>query len=70
MDASEVRKYRMVVDYRDLNEKTIEDCYPLLRIDEILDNLGKCNYISTFGLAQGFHKIEMDPESIKKKPTK
>lgn len=66
LDASGKRKYRMVIDYRRLNEKTVEDKYPLPRIDEILDNLGKCSYFSTLDLAQGFHQIEMDPESIEK----
>ena len=56
----------MVIDYRKLNEKTIEDRYPLPRIDEILDNLGKCVYFTTLDLAQGFHQIEMDPKSIEK----
>lgn len=66
MDASGKKKWRLVIDYRKLNEKTIEDKYPLPRIDEILDNLGKCTYFSTLDLAQGFHQIEMSPESIEK----
>lgn len=66
IDSSGKRKWRLVIDYRKLNEKTIEDKYPLPRIDEILDNLGKCMYFSTLDLAQGFHQIEMDTESIEK----
>lgn len=65
-DASGKRKFRMVIDYRKLNEKTIEDKYPLPRIEEILDNLGKCSYFTTLDLAQGFHQIEMDSDSIEK----
>lgn len=66
MDSSGKRKFRMVIDYRKLNEKTIEDKYPLPRIEEILDNLGKCCYFTTLDLAQGFHQIEMHPNSIEK----
>lgn len=66
MDASGKRKWRLVIDYRKLNEKTIEDKYPLPRIDEILDNLGKCVYFTTLDLAQGFHQIEMAQESVEK----
>lgn len=66
MDASGKRKYRMVIDYRKLNENTIEDKYPLPRIDEILDNLGRCTYFTTLDLAQGFHQIEVDSDSIEK----
>lgn len=66
LDASGRKKWRLVIDYRKLNEKTIEDKYPLPRIDEILDNLGRCTYFSTIDLAQGFHQIEMDQNSIEK----
>lgn len=66
LDASGKRKWRLVIDYRKLNEKTVEDKYPLPRIDEILDNLGKCVYFTTLDLAQGFHQIEMAEESIEK----
>lgn len=53
LDASGKRKYRMVIDYRKLNEKTIEDKYPLPRIEEILDNLGKCLF-HNFRFGSGF----------------
>jgi transposase InsO family protein len=66
LDASGKKKWRLVIDYRKLNEKTVEDKYPLPRIDEILDNLGKCTYFTTLDLAQGFHQIEMSTESIEK----
>lgn len=56
----------MVIDYRRLNEKTIEDNYPFPRIEEILDNLGKICYFSTLDMAKAFHQIEMDEESIEK----
>lgn len=44
----------------------IEDRYPFPRTEKILDNLGKCCYFTILDLAQGFHQLEMDPESIKK----
>lgn len=66
LDASGKKKWRLVIDYRKLTEKTIEDKYPLPRIDEILDNLGRCTYFSTLDLAQGFHQIEMSTDSIEK----
>jgi hypothetical protein len=66
MDASGKTKWRIVVDYRKINEKTIDDRYPLPNINDILDKLGKCQYFTTLDLASGFHQIEMDPESIPK----
>lgn len=37
MDASEKQKQRLVIDYRKLNEKTIDDRYPLPNITDIED---------------------------------
>lgn len=65
-DSSGKQKWRLVIDYRKLNEKTVSDKYPIPNINEILDKLGKCNYFSTLDLASGFHQIEMDPKSIAK----
>ena len=56
----------MVNDYRKLNDKTIEDKYPLPRMDEILENLGKCAHFSTLDPAQGFHRILVEKNSIEK----
>lgn len=66
LDASGQRKWRIVVDYRKVNEKTITDRYPLPNITDILDKLGRCNYFTTLDLASGFHQIEMHPNSIQK----
>lgn len=60
-DASGKKKWRMVIDFRKLNEKTVGDAYPLPNITDILDRLGSAKYFSTFDLASGFHQIPMDP---------
>ncbi len=65
-DASGERKWRLVIDFRDLNKKTIEDKYPLPRIEEILDSLGKCQYLVLSIWHKVSNKIEMDPRSIEK----
>lgn len=65
-DASGTRKIRVVIDYRKLNEKTIDDKYPIPQIEEILDNLGKSEYFTTLDLKSGFHQIPMDVESQEK----
>lgn len=66
VDASGKAKWRLVIDYRKLNEKTISDRYPLPNITDILDKLGKCIYFTTLDLASGFHQIEVDPKDIQK----
>lgn len=65
-DNSGKKKYRIVVDYRKLNEKTPADRYPIPEVSEILDRLGKAQYFSVLDLASGFHQIEVDPKDIPK----
>lgn len=66
MDASGIKKVRMVIDYRKLNEMTIKDKYPLPNIEDLLNKLQNAKIFSTIDLASGFHQIEMDPDSISK----
>lgn len=65
-DASGRQKWRIVIDFRNLNSKTIDDRYPLPNITDLLDKLGKCHYFSTIDLASGFHQVELDEDSIAK----
>lgn len=66
LDASGKRKFRMVIDYRKLNAKTIDDKFPIPNITDVLDKLGKNIYYTTLDLASGFHQIEMHENSIQK----
>ena len=66
MDASGKQKWRVVVDYRKINDKSISDRYPIPNITDILDRLGRAQYFSTLDLASGFHQIEMEKDSIEK----
>ena len=65
-DSQGKSRWRMVIDYRNLNEKTIGDAYPLPNITEILDQLGSAKYFSVFDLASGFHQIRMKPSDAHK----
>ena len=65
-DASGKKKFRMVIDYRKLNEKTIDDKYPIPNINDILDKLGRCKYFTTLDLVSGYHQIEVTPNDIPK----
>lgn len=60
IDATGERKYRMVIDYRRLNDITIDDKYPLPNITDLFDKLGKSTYFSTIDLASGYHQIEVN----------
>lgn len=65
-DASGKTKWRLVVDFRKLNEKTYDDKYPIPNINDVLDKLGNCQYFTTLDLASGFYQVEMDPADIPK----
>lgn len=40
------KKFRLLIDYRKLNEKTIYDRYPIPKITDILDKLREAKYFS------------------------
>lgn len=56
-------KWRLCVDFRQLNEHSIRDAYPLPRINHILDKLRGAKYISTLDLRQGYWQIPLAPTS-------
>lgn len=56
-------KWRMCVDYRLVNKKLIADKYPLPRIEEVLDGLGRAKFFSVLDLFSGFHQIPLHEES-------
>jgi len=43
------KKLRLVIDYRQINKKLLSDKFPLPRIDDILDHLGRAKlfHVST-----------------------
>lgn len=61
--ATSEKKWRLVVDYRQLNKKLLADKFPLPRIDDILDQLGRAKYFTTLDLMSGFHQIEIEKNS-------
>lgn len=61
-DASGTKKWRVVIHYRKLNEKTIGDAYSLPNPEDIFDQLGHAEYFTILDLASGFHQISMSLE--------
>ena len=52
--------WRFCIDYRRLNEITVKDAYPLPRIDDALDSLGKAKVYTLVDLACGFWQVPVE----------
>ncbi|KAL0394568.1 UNVERIFIED_CONTAM: Pro-Pol polyprotein [Sesamum latifolium] len=60
------RKWRMCIDFRDLNRACPKDFYPLPRIDQLVDSTSSCKLLSMMDVSQGYHQIMLAPEDRKK----
>ncbi|GKC40508.1 putative reverse transcriptase domain-containing protein, partial [Tanacetum coccineum] len=49
--------FRMCIDYRELNKLTIKNRYPLLRINNLFDQLQGGRYFSKIDLRSGYHQL-------------
>lgn len=55
--------FRMCVDFRDLNNITVKDLYPMVRIDDCLDSLKQTSMYTGLDLVSGYWQIQCDPSS-------
>ena len=54
---------RLCVDYRRLNAISDADAYPMPRVDDMIDSLGKAKYITTLDLARGYWQVPVQEAS-------
>ena len=57
---------RMCIDYQNLNAVTIKNMYPLLRIDDLLDQLRDAKFFSKIDLRSRYHEMKIRTEDIPK----
>ncbi|KAL0433158.1 UNVERIFIED_CONTAM: hypothetical protein Slati_2650100 [Sesamum latifolium] len=59
-------KWRMCIDFSDLNKACPKDFYPLPRIDQLVDSTSGCELLSMMDASQGYHQIMLALEDCKK----
>lgn len=64
-DKSNEKKWRLVIDYRQLNNKIQDDKFPLPNITEILDSLSGSMYFSKLDLSQSYYQLSLNENSRK-----
>lgn len=64
-DRSNEKKWRLVVDYRQLNNNITDDKFPLPNIIDILDSLSLNYYFSKLDLSQSYYQLKLNEESRK-----
>ena len=57
---------QICVDYRKVNSVTKFDSYPMPRVDEMLDAVGKARFITTLDLAKGYWQVPLHPADKEK----
>ena len=58
-------EFRLVIDYRKLNDQTVKLGFPLPKIDEIFDQLAGAKYFTCLDLQSGYHHVKMSDEARK-----
>ncbi|GKA44106.1 putative reverse transcriptase domain-containing protein, partial [Tanacetum coccineum] len=58
--------FRMCIDYRELNKLTVNNRYPLPRIDDLFDQLQGSIVYSKIDLRSGYHQLRVRDEDITK----
>ncbi|GJV01218.1 putative reverse transcriptase domain-containing protein [Tanacetum coccineum] len=58
--------FRMCIDYRELNKLTVKNRYPLLRIDDLFDQLQGSSIYSKIDLRSRYHQLRVREEDIPK----
>jgi reverse transcriptase-like protein len=59
-------KWRMCIDFTSLNKCCPKDCYPLPRIDRLVDSTAGYALLSCMDAFSGYNQIFMDPTDKKK----
>ncbi|GKV48210.1 hypothetical protein SLEP1_g55036 [Rubroshorea leprosula] len=59
-------KWRMCIDYTNLNDACPKDCYPMPNIDKLVEATSRNERLSLLDAYSGYHQVSMAPEDEEK----
>lgn len=58
--------WRFCVDYRELNNRTIKNKFPILNVDKLLDEFHNAQYYAKFNFRSRYFQVKMASNNVKK----
>jgi len=55
---------RLCTDFRKVNNCTVPDPFPLPRIEDLIDRVGKVKYLTKLDMARGYWQVPLDDPSV------
>lgn len=56
--------YRFCTDFRKVNDLTKVDAYPMPRVDDCIDKVGKAKFVSKFDLLKGYWQVPLTERAV------